>query len=267
MVDDLPLVSALREDGYCLAPRFLTEEAVETCRTYIRQAAPAQGRTAVYDLFERNPQLALDLCAAPAILDLCEAVMGPFVQLDGLTLVGLSNGENRRVAGWHRDPWGQIPRSAAFERPLAINVLIYLQDLTEEAGPFRVIPGSHRRPGMGLPPAERRQPHPLERRVYAKAGEIVFVHNNVVHSGTPPAATIDERNFISIFYNHSWLKQTIRLTGPNATALKQRIAADGDVRLRRLLGDDPTLLARNDTGFLDEESSTWRQWREEDRAG
>ncbi|MGA1160769.1 MAG: phytanoyl-CoA dioxygenase family protein, partial [Burkholderiaceae bacterium] len=29
--------------------------------------------------------------------------------------------------------------------PLACNAITYLQDLTEEYGPLRVIPGSHRR--------------------------------------------------------------------------------------------------------------------------
>jgi hypothetical protein len=264
---DPSLVSRFHEDGYCLAPSCLTEETIEVCRAYLRHASPAQGRTAVYNLFEQNPDLALALVSAPAIIDLCEAVMGPFVQLDGLALVGLARAEHRPVAGWHRDPWGQVPRSAAFERPLAINVLIYLQDLTDDIGPFRVIPGSHREPDMVIAAAGRRQPHPREHRIHARVGEVLFVHNNVIHSGTPPAVHIAERSFISIFYNHSWLKQTIQFSGPNAVALKRKIAAEGCVRLKRLFGDDPTLLARNDMGFLDEEPRIWRQWMDEDRAG
>ena len=105
----------------------------------------------------------------PTVLDFAETVVGPFVQLDNLTLAAflpLNKGargaptsllsslalfsackrENPRGAhaekargkasGYHRDRWGRMP-NGNYERPLAFNAITYLQDLTDDNGPVR----------------------------------------------------------------------------------------------------------------------------------
>lgn len=229
---------------------------------------------AIYDqwwfgnMLEYAPRLMLPAVANPAILDFAEQVMGPSVQLDNLTLAGFQSVPAEqaagKVSGWHRDRWGQVPRSAAFERPLAINAICYLQDLTDEFGPLRVIPGSHRRP-ITIPPDERNRPHPEERLIHMRAGDVVVTHNYLIHSGTPNTSG-NVRYFFSVYYNLTWLKHTDNHGGPRTQALLQEARKRHDRRLMRLLGVDEQLQARANSGFLFPDEQRWAEWAAEDRA-
>ena len=96
--------------------------------------------------------------------------MGPLIQLDNLTLAAfppMSKEEAKgNVRSWHRDRWSHFP-TGFYERPLAMNAICYLQDLTDENGPLRVIAGSHGQP-ISVSEAERELPHPDEKLIYPK---------------------------------------------------------------------------------------------------
>jgi len=77
------------------------------------------------DLFGSHPELVLPLVAAPRVLDIAEEIMGPFVQLDSFSVVGIAAGCPADIS-WHRDPYGGVPQGHEFLRPMAMNLLIYL---------------------------------------------------------------------------------------------------------------------------------------------
>ena len=89
------------------------------------------------NMLERAPELMWPAVAHPVILDFAEQVVGPFVQLDNLTLAAFPSMDPEEAAGkasaWHRDRWARMP-SGAYERPLAFNAICYLQDLDDEYG-------------------------------------------------------------------------------------------------------------------------------------
>jgi hypothetical protein len=96
-------------------------------------------------------------------------LIGDGVQLLALDLLYTRAGKGE--IGWHRDV------GFVCSKTLSMNTGIYLQDMTEEMGPLRVVPGSHRReeppsPGASLPD---------EKIVTAPAGAAVF--------STPPCGT------------------------------------------------------------------------------
>ena len=68
-------------------------------------------------------------------------------------------------------------------RPLSINTILYMDDMTDESGPTYVVPGTHR--GEKLPPAGEAKHKPLENEVpvYAEAGDGVFINGAIWHSG------------------------------------------------------------------------------------
>lgn len=218
------------------------------------------------DMVEHAPRLMLPAVANPEILDFAEAVMGPFVQLDNLTLAGFPSVPQEqasgKVSGWHRDRWGQVPRGV-YERPNAINAICYLQDLTEEYGPLRAIPGSHIRP-MTLPAPERSVPHPEEVIVPMKAGDVILIHNCLLHSGTPNTSG-NTRYFFSIFYNLTWLHPTDNHHGPNVQQILSRARARNDHRTLRLFGEDDHREARANSGFQDPDEERWAAWAQADK--
>jgi ectoine hydroxylase-related dioxygenase (phytanoyl-CoA dioxygenase family) len=169
-----------------------------------------------------------------------------------------------KTSGWHRDRWAQVPRGADYTRPLAINAISYLQDLTEAFGPLRVVPGSHRKP-ITVPPEARTAPRPDEMVVNMKAGDVVVIHNALLHSGTPNTSG-ELRFFFSIFYNLTWLKHTDIHSGPNVQHIVRQARARNDRRILRLFGEDDLLERRANSGFMEDDETLWERWIEEDRA-
>ena len=105
----------------------------------------------------RHPELAHicthELLLRPELLDLVQALVGPWFQLDSLQMSGLGTAEPSfklgiGTAGYHRDGvnthsggrWWRwdAPDVHGYVAPLGCNALVYLQDMTEETGPLRV---------------------------------------------------------------------------------------------------------------------------------
>jgi ectoine hydroxylase-related dioxygenase (phytanoyl-CoA dioxygenase family) len=210
----------------------------------------------------------LPAVANPLILDFAEIVMGPFVQLDNLSLAGIPSITKEeaqgKVSSWHRDRWAAFPTTEDYVSPLSINAISYLQDLTDEYGPLRVIPSSHRKK-FGIRKEDSNKPHMDEQIIHMKAGDVVVTHNGLVHSGTPNTSG-DTRYFFSVYYNKSWLKHTDNHGGPNVQRIIKEARIHNDHRILRLFGVDEQLDARANSGFLEPDDQLWAQWAAADKA-
>lgn len=266
-------LAEFKENGFTVFPQFYSAELIQSWRDKfdeMQQDGIASARHASWwyaDMCEHAPRLMLPAVAHPVMLDFAEMVLGPFVQLDNLTLAGFPSAareEVKGVSGWHRDRWGQVPPTDAYLRPNAINAISYLQDLTDDFGPLRVIPGSHRKP-ITLQSEERMQPHPDEQIIHMKAGDVVVIHNAMLHSGTPNTSG-QTRYFFSVYYNLTWLKHTDNHNGPNIQRLIQEARERNDHRLLRLFGVDDHLQARANSGFVEPDEPRWAEWAAADKA-
>ena len=159
-----------------------------------------QPRAVLRGLLQERPDLFLPSLVAPEMLDLLEALMGPFVGFDSLQIAitpPVSEREARRVHAWHRDMWALPGWSDDYLPPNAVNVLTYLQQ-GAEYGHLRVAPGSHRGSrvvGRAGPAAARRDQCALE----LAAGDTVVTHSSLLHS-TSGNASGRLRIFASYFY-------------------------------------------------------------------
>jgi len=218
------------------------------------------------NMLERAPHLMWPAVCNPMVLDFMERVVGPFVQLDNLTLAAFppqeKEGPEAKKCAWHRDRWGHMP-TGQYERPLSFNAICYLQDLTDASGPLRVIRGSHIDP-VALSGDEPSQPHPDEELLYLKAGDLVLTHSCLLHSGTPNTSGA-KRYFFSVYYNISWLKHTDTFEGPNCRQLIDWASSRNDHRSLRLLGRDAHLQARANSGFQVGDEERWAGWLQADR--
>tara|TARA_B100001250_G_scaffold227594_1_gene195330 strand:+ start:1536 stop:2402 length:867 start_codon:yes stop_codon:yes gene_type:complete len=216
---------------------------------------------------EFEPKLFLPAVAHPTILDFAERILGPFVQMDNLTFMAFPSVKKEeavnKASGWHRDIWAYKPTHEEYIPPLACNAITYLQDLTEEYGPLRVLPGSHRSP-IAIKSEDSNRPHPDEIIVPAEAGDVVFTHSALYHSGTPNFSG-KSRFFFSLYYNKSWLKCRDNHNGPAVRSIVDQAKANGDRRLMRLFGEDPLLFARANSGFARDDELMWDEWIAEDR--
>jgi hypothetical protein len=257
-----------KKNGFTIFPKLFDEAQMRRWRERHRQLAEEYNKSWIGNMLEYAPKLMWPAVANSTILDFAELVMGPFVQLDNLTLAAFPSVSKEeaagRVSGWHRDRWGQVPRSDVYERPNAMNAICYLQNLDDRFGPLRVVVGSHLLP-ITMTPDQRTKPHPEETVLNMEAGDVILTHNNLIHSGTPNTSGA-LRYFFSIYYNLTWLKHTDNHSGPLTQQLLAEARTRNDHRQMRLLGVDEQLQPRCNSGFLVSDEERWAEWAAADRA-
>ncbi len=87
--------------------------------------------------------------------------------------------------------------------PRLVRVLYYLDDLTEDVSPFRVVPRSHLSLHADANPYLRYQSHPEEVKVPAKAGSAVLINHLVFHGNYPNVGN-RSRELLAIAYRPAW---------------------------------------------------------------
>ena len=87
--------------------------------------------------------------------------------------------------------------------PVMVRVLYYLDDLTAEVSPFRVVPRSHLSMHADGNPYRRFESHPEEVMVTAPAGSAVLINHKVFH-GNYPNTGDRPRAMLAIAYRPGW---------------------------------------------------------------
>lgn len=87
--------------------------------------------------------------------------------------------------------------------PFMVRVLYYLDDLTPEVSPFRVIPRSHLSFHADANPYKRYAAHPEEVMVTARAGSAVLINHKVFHGNFPNTGD-RPREMLAIAYRPAW---------------------------------------------------------------
>ena len=221
----------------------------------------------------------------PRLLDLAERVMGPFVQGDGFyvagtppaQLTGRATGVASRpellaeAAAWHRDAyshhsmwkgdWGRhlADGSQPATPPLAAHMLCYLQDMDGPGGPLLAVPGSHRSAFGDKPDGAEEEEEVVQ--VDAKAGDAVFFHCDMLHSGSLNHADSAWRYMVTSFVVRAGLPYRDDFTdAPLVQALVAEAKATGDRRVLRFFTADDA-----DGGPLRREEQQWRAAVDEER--
>ena len=87
--------------------------------------------------------------------------------------------------------------------PVMVRVLYYLDDLTPEISPFRVVPHSHLSMHADGNPYQRFENHPEEVMVPTVAGSAVLINHKVFH-GNYPNVGDRAREMLAIAYRPAW---------------------------------------------------------------
>ena len=84
-----------------------------------------------------------------------------------------------------------------------VRVLYYLDDLTKDVSPFRVVPRSHLCMHADANPYRRFESHPEEVMVTLNAGSAVLINHRVFH-GNYPNTGDRARELLAIAYRPGW---------------------------------------------------------------
>jgi len=118
--------------------------------------------------------------AEPDVLELVAHVLGERFKLSSLNARS-AEPHNRETQPLHVDQ-GALPDERGYS---VCNTVWLLDDFTPDNGAIRVVPGSHRsgqRPQDAL--ADPLAPHPEERLVTGRAGDVVVMNAHLWHGGT-----------------------------------------------------------------------------------
>jgi ectoine hydroxylase-related dioxygenase (phytanoyl-CoA dioxygenase family) len=112
-------------------------------------------------------------------------------------------------------PYGSKIFGLQSSSPCLVRVLYYLDDLTLERAPFKVIPRSHLSLHADGNPYRRYLRHPDEVMVTCKAGSAVIINQQVFH-GNFPNYSDDPRRMLAVAYRPAWAGPIGEITERNA---------------------------------------------------
>ena len=200
-------IRQLELDGYLLLPDLLEEN----CIALLKRETSQLVTTAVdYSEHQRGcPHLEFhggeitQLITHPPVVEFLTKLFG------GLPVV-MSSSYARSEPGHpgislHTDgqPYGSEIFGYEGSAPVTIRVLYYLDNLTEEVSPFRVVPRSHLSLHADANPYLRYESHPEEVMVTAKAGSAILINHRVFHGNFPNTGEY-AREMRAIAYRPAW---------------------------------------------------------------
>jgi len=238
-------LTTLARDGYLVRERLLPVAEVERLRIALDEAVAAddhlekQGGRAfggifIRHLMDKHPAF-LDFLKFAPTLSVARAVLGPYVQVRGFTGRVCYPDDPNQETEWHfHQRLIPDPIPAWFARPHTLDVLLYLDDITDLNGPLCVVPGSHNRIEEDQP-AHHYGDLPGQVVLRLPAGSCVLCHGALWHRAMPtqPGGTI--RRLLLFGYGPAWMKPSIYGEQPK-NGLTTALRADSDRETRELLG-------------------------------
>jgi hypothetical protein len=246
-------IRQLEVEGFLVVPQFLDAEVV----------AALHAELDALDLVVRpgNPTLAVyrdvHLAACPTAVGLiAEARMLGFLhRVLGTELICMSASYARYAPGYpgmplHTDcqPYGSRLFGPLASVPVSLRVFYYLDELTAERAPFKVVPYSHLCLHGDAHPYQRLRRHDEEQTVVCPSGSAVVIHPRVFHAaGGNASATA--RSVYTVSYRPSWAGPIRRVPASD----RRRLSALPEPVRRLFLPPnhrraDPGLPIREDTG-------------------
>jgi ectoine hydroxylase-related dioxygenase (phytanoyl-CoA dioxygenase family) len=243
------MLRALDVDGYALVANALTADQCTAARDRIDALTPlhwdeARGRGNAPDrrldrylnVFNRDP-FWLAFLDRPGIVDLAEAALGADCHVIGETAW-------RSHPGYSGDPlhadfapvqWPEGVLSDAVRVPIFIlTAQYYLDDVTRELAPTRVIPGSHRA-GRAPHAAETSWRGTAPQAVLAAAGDALVFRSDLWHAGSDNTSAAGVRYLLQVHYGRREMAQ--HFSPYLDWRFDARVLEAATKRQRRLLGE------------------------------
>jgi hypothetical protein len=200
-------IRQIEVEGYVVLPDLLDAEHVSALKG---ETATLQTTSVDYSEHQRGrPSVQFEggriteLIAHPPTIAFLRELFGPDIVM--MTCAYARSEPGHPGISLHAD--GQPYGSAIFGHegscPWMVRVLYYLDDLTPEVSPFRVVPGSHLSMHAEANPYLRYEAHRSEVAVTVRAGSAVLINHRVFHGNYPNIGTYP-REMLAIAYRPAW---------------------------------------------------------------
>ena len=200
-------IRQLEVEGYLVLPDLLTPAQVADLKsvtaTWETKPTDYSKSQQVRPGIEFAGGLINDLIANPPTLDFLRALCGPDLIVMSVAYARSEPGHPGISLHTDGQPYGSKIFGQGGSAPFMVRVLYYLDDLTPEVSPFRVVPRSHLSFHADANPYLRFESHPEEVMVPAKAGSAVLINHRVFHGNFPNTGD-RPREMLAIAYRPTW---------------------------------------------------------------
>lgn len=200
-------IRQIEVEGYLVLPGLLDASAVarlkdETARLELRAVDYSPHQKGVADIQFRGGAIT-DLIGHPPTIAFLRELFGDEVVFMSYGFALSEPGHPGISLHTDGQPWGSKIFGYAGSCPHLVRVLYYLDDLTPEVSPFRVVPYSHLSMHADGNPYLRYAGHPEEVMVPVKAGGAVLINHRVFHGNFPNTGD-RARGMLAIAYRPGW---------------------------------------------------------------
>lgn len=256
----------LEVEGYVVIPNLLTPDQVVQLRLELArietQGADYTDKKQVYNDIQWAGGAITQLIAHAPMIEFLKHLFGNQVIM--MTYDYSRSDPGCPAINLHCDgqPWGSKIFGAEQSCPKLVRVLYYLQDLTREAAPFRVVPRSHLSFHSDANPYLRYTAHPEQVMVTCKAGSAALINQNVFH-GNYPNRSEYPREMLGIAYRPAWAGPCDQVTPWDNKELTkvspkvQQVMQDRNTRIWLYDGASVQADMRNEAPGIN--SSRWEQ--------
>lgn len=200
-------IRQIEVEGYLVLPGLLAPEQIAVLKN---QTARMDTVAVDYSVHQRaRPHLEFyggpitDLIALPKMIEFLKHLFGDTIVF--MSYVYARSEPGHPGISLHADgqPYGSKIFGYEGSCPFLVRVLYYLDDLTPDVSPFRVVPRSHLCMHSDANPYKRYECHPEELMVPVKAGSAVLINHRVFHGNFPNTGT-RSRELLAIAYRPGW---------------------------------------------------------------
>ena len=198
----------LELEGYLVLPDLLTTEQIgvigdELSELPLTATDYSPHKKAADDLLGHDLPQTLETIALPAAIAFLERLFGDEVLFTSIAYQLCEPGHPGIAIHTDAQPYGSRIFGSLSSSPVLMRVLYYLDDLTPECSPFKVVPRSHLSVHVDANPYNRFLRHEEEVLVTCAAGSAAVINQKVFHGNFPNFSDRDRR-MLAIAYRPAW---------------------------------------------------------------
>lgn len=201
-------IRSIEFDGYVVIPDLLSAAQLEAIRGELSRLPTtavdySEHQRGCANVHWTDSPTAVQVIALPAMIQFLETLFGDELICTSCAYALSQPGHPGIAIHTDAQPYGSKIFGLAASSPCLVRVLYYLDDLTPERSPFKVIPRSHLSLHSDGNPYQRYLSHDDEVMVTCRAGSAVIINQKVFHANYPNHSDSDRR-MLAIAYRPAW---------------------------------------------------------------
>lgn len=201
-------VRSLELEGYVVLPGVLDVATLDAVRAEVDRL---ETKPTDYSEHQRgrshieatDSPACVNVVALPATVNFLRELFGDDLICTSLTYALSRPGHPGIAVHTDSQPYGSRIFGVEASSPVLVRVLYYLDDLTPERSPLKVIPRSHLSLHADGNPYKRYLSHPDEVMVTCKAGSAAIINQRIFHANYPNYSR-SNRRMLAVAYRPAW---------------------------------------------------------------